>query len=149
MLYVDGPRVYHELSRKFYWSNMIDQIKMICKACEPCQTTKVRRTCSSNELLQNKGTEAFHKWTKPMSGAKISPKSLDGEHEIDTLCLNSIHNKSNLTLLYKSSGPPGGPPGERYFNGNFAESSGNLTRHTRCQRHLTKQGRDILHRSSS
>jgi Integrase zinc binding domain len=91
MLYVDGPRVYHELSRKFYWSNMIDQIKMICKACEPCQTTKVRRTCSSNELLQNKGTEAFHKWTKPMNGAKISPKSLDGEHEIDTLCLNSIH----------------------------------------------------------
>ena len=43
MLYVDGPRVYHELSRKFYWSNMINQIKMICKACEPCQTAKVRR----------------------------------------------------------------------------------------------------------
>ena len=42
MLYVDGPRVYHELSRKFYWSNMINQIKMICKPCEPCQTAKVR-----------------------------------------------------------------------------------------------------------
>ncbi len=26
-----------------------------------------------------------------MNGAKILPKSLDGEHEIDTLCLNSIH----------------------------------------------------------
>jgi hypothetical protein len=43
MLYVDGPRVYHELSRNFYWSNVINQIKMICKACEPCQTAKVRR----------------------------------------------------------------------------------------------------------
>ena len=46
--------------------------------------------CSSNELLQNKGTEALHKWTKPMNGAKISPKSLDGEHGIDTLCLKSV-----------------------------------------------------------
>ena len=30
MLHVDRPTVYHEL-------------KMICKACEPCQTAKVRR----------------------------------------------------------------------------------------------------------
>ena len=43
MLHVDGPTVYHELSRKFYWSHMINQIKMICKACKPCQTAKVQR----------------------------------------------------------------------------------------------------------
>ena len=43
MLHIDRSTVYHELSRKIYWSNMINQIKMICKACEPCQTAKVRR----------------------------------------------------------------------------------------------------------
>jgi hypothetical protein len=41
MLHVDGTRVHHELSRKFYWPNMIKQIKMICKACQPCQAAKV------------------------------------------------------------------------------------------------------------
>jgi hypothetical protein len=41
MLYVDGTRVHHELSRKFYWPNMINQIKTICKACKPCRTAKV------------------------------------------------------------------------------------------------------------
>jgi hypothetical protein len=44
MLYVDGTReVHHELSRKFYWPNMIKEIKDICKACNSCQTAKVRR----------------------------------------------------------------------------------------------------------
>ena len=52
MLYVDGPRVYHELSRKFYWSNMINQIKMICKACDPRQTAKVRRQQLSAAVVQ-------------------------------------------------------------------------------------------------
>ena len=46
--------------------------------------------CSSNELLQNKGTEAFHKWTESTNGAKISPKSLNRESDIDTLCLKSV-----------------------------------------------------------
>ena len=43
MLHVDGTSVHHELSRKFYWSNMIKQIKAICKACQQCQAAKVRR----------------------------------------------------------------------------------------------------------
>ena len=34
--------------------------------------------CSVNELLHNKGTEAFHKWMESTSGAKIAPKSPDG-----------------------------------------------------------------------
>ena len=34
--------------------------------------------CSANELLHNKGTEAFHKWMESTSGAKIAPKSPDG-----------------------------------------------------------------------
>ncbi len=47
--------------------------------------------CSANELLHNKGTEAFYKWMKSTSGAKIAPKSLDGGNDVDTLCLNGIH----------------------------------------------------------
>ncbi len=43
MLHVDGTRVHHELSRKFYWPNMVKQIKAICKACQQCQAAKVRR----------------------------------------------------------------------------------------------------------
>ncbi len=43
MLHVDGTRVHHELSRKFYWPKMIRQIKIICKACQQCQAAKVRR----------------------------------------------------------------------------------------------------------
>ena len=34
--------------------------------------------CSANELLHNKGAEAFHKWMESTSGAKIAPKSPDG-----------------------------------------------------------------------
>ncbi len=30
MLHVDGTRVHHELSRKYYWPNMVKQIKAIC-----------------------------------------------------------------------------------------------------------------------
>ena len=47
-------------------------------------------TCPSNEQLHNKGTEAFHKWTESTNGAKISPKSLNRESDIDTLCLESV-----------------------------------------------------------
>ncbi len=43
ILHVDGTRVHHELSRKFYWPNMIKQIKTICKAFQSCQAAKVRR----------------------------------------------------------------------------------------------------------
>jgi hypothetical protein len=43
MLHVDRTRVHHELSRKYYWPNMINEIKAICTACKSCQTAKVRR----------------------------------------------------------------------------------------------------------
>jgi hypothetical protein len=43
--------------------------------------------CSANEQLHNKGTEAFHKWMESTSGARITPKTLNGENDIDTLCL--------------------------------------------------------------
>jgi hypothetical protein len=43
MLHESGRRVHHELVRKYYWPNMANQIKVICKACQSCQTAKVRR----------------------------------------------------------------------------------------------------------
>jgi transposase InsO family protein len=43
MLHESGRRVHHELVRKYYWPNMANQIKTICKACQSCQTAKVRR----------------------------------------------------------------------------------------------------------
>jgi hypothetical protein len=43
MLHETGRRVHHELVRKYYWPNMANQIKVICKACQSCQTAKVRR----------------------------------------------------------------------------------------------------------
>ena len=51
MLHVDRPTVYHEL-------------KMICKACEPCQTAKVQRQQLSA------GFEQAHK-------EDLSPPSID------------------------------------------------------------------------
>jgi hypothetical protein len=47
--------------------------------------------CSANGQLHNKGTEAFHKWMQSTSGAKITPRTLDGGDDIDTLCLQAIH----------------------------------------------------------
>ena len=47
--------------------------------------------CSANEQLHNKGTEAFHKWMESTSGASITPKTLNGENDIDKLCLQAIH----------------------------------------------------------
>ncbi len=47
--------------------------------------------CSANEQLHNKGTEAFHKWMESTSGARITTKTLNGENDIDTLCLQAIH----------------------------------------------------------
>jgi hypothetical protein len=47
--------------------------------------------CSTHDQLHNKGTEAFHKGMESTSGAKITQKSLDGGNDIDTLCLNAIH----------------------------------------------------------
>jgi hypothetical protein len=43
MLHESGRRVHHELVRKYYWPNMAIEIKVICKACKSCQTSKVRR----------------------------------------------------------------------------------------------------------
>jgi hypothetical protein len=43
MLHENGKRVHHELIRKYYWSNMVNEIKSICQACNTCQTAKVRR----------------------------------------------------------------------------------------------------------
>ena len=43
MLHFDGTKVHPELSRKYYWPNMINKIKAIRTACISCQTTKVRR----------------------------------------------------------------------------------------------------------
>jgi hypothetical protein len=43
MLHFDGTKVHHELSRKYYWPNMINKIKAIRTACISCQATKVRR----------------------------------------------------------------------------------------------------------
>ena len=49
-------------------------------------------TCSANEQLHIKGTEAFHDWMQSTSGANIAPKTLNGENDIDTLCLQTIHD---------------------------------------------------------
>ena len=49
-------------------------------------------TCSANEQLHLKGTEAFHDWMQSTSSANIAPKSLNGENDIDTLCLQAIHD---------------------------------------------------------
>jgi hypothetical protein len=43
MLHENGKRVHHELIRKYYWPNMVNEIKAICQACNTCQTAKVRR----------------------------------------------------------------------------------------------------------
>ncbi len=44
--------------------------------------------CSSNKQLHQKGVEAFHKWTESTEGAKITPKLLSDEIDIDVLCLH-------------------------------------------------------------
>ncbi len=49
-------------------------------------------TCSANEQLHIKGTEVFHEWMQSTSGANIAPKTLNGENDIDTLCLQAIHD---------------------------------------------------------
>jgi hypothetical protein len=49
-------------------------------------------TCSANEQLHIKGTEAFYKWMESTSSANIAPKTLNGENDIDTLCLQAIHD---------------------------------------------------------
>jgi hypothetical protein len=60
MLHVDGTRVHHELSRKFYWPNMIKKIEDICKACNSCQTAKVRRQHLLLSSKQKKRTFLYH-----------------------------------------------------------------------------------------
>ncbi len=47
--------------------------------------------CSANEQLHNKGTEAFHEWMESTSGARITPRTLNGGNDIDALCLQAIH----------------------------------------------------------
>ncbi len=49
-------------------------------------------TRSANEQLHIKGTEAFHEWMQSTSGANIAPKTLSGENDLDTLCLQAIHD---------------------------------------------------------
>jgi hypothetical protein len=48
-------------------------------------------TCSANKQLHSKGTEAFHKWIESTSGVRITPRTLSDENDIDTLCLQAIH----------------------------------------------------------
>jgi hypothetical protein len=62
-------------------------------------------TCPSNEQLHNKGTEAFHKWTESTNGAKLSPKSLNRESDIDTLCLKSVERLMKDGVSRKKPSP--------------------------------------------
>ena len=43
MLHVEGARVHYELARKYIWPNMVREIKIICKACQTCEKSKVRQ----------------------------------------------------------------------------------------------------------
>ena len=52
MLHVEGARVHYELARKYIWPNMTRDIKIICKACETCEKSKVRRQNLSAEFEQ-------------------------------------------------------------------------------------------------
>ena len=72
-----------------------------CKVSNSAQSVFFT-TCPSNEQLHNKGTEAFHKWTESTNGAKISPKSLNRESDIDTLCLKSVERLMKMVLLERS-----------------------------------------------
>jgi hypothetical protein len=47
--------------------------------------------CSHNEQLHNKGVEAFHKWTEYTQSAKVTPRTLSDEIDVDYLFLNAIH----------------------------------------------------------
>jgi transposase InsO family protein len=52
MLHQNGTRVHYELSRKYIWPNMARDIKVMCKACQTCQKSKVRRQNLSAEFEQ-------------------------------------------------------------------------------------------------
>jgi hypothetical protein len=52
MLHQDGRRVHYELSRKYYWPKMAEEIKSICKACAKCQSGKIRKQHLSAEFEQ-------------------------------------------------------------------------------------------------
>jgi transposase InsO family protein len=52
MLHQDGRRVHYELSRKYYWPKMAEEIKSICKACAKCQNGKIRKQHLSAEFEQ-------------------------------------------------------------------------------------------------
>jgi hypothetical protein len=52
MLHQNGTRVNYELSRKYIWPNMARDIKVICKAFQTCQNSKVRRQNLSAEFEQ-------------------------------------------------------------------------------------------------
>ena len=53
----------------------------------PCFSRLAQQTS-----IHIKGTEAFHDWMQSTSGANIAPKTLNGENDIDTLCLQTIHD---------------------------------------------------------
>ncbi len=52
MLHVDITRVHYELSRKYYWLKMSENVKSICKACPKCQNGKIRKQQLSAEFEQ-------------------------------------------------------------------------------------------------
>jgi hypothetical protein len=52
MLHQNGTRVHYELSRKYIWSNMARDVKVICKACQTCEKSKMRRQSLSAEFEQ-------------------------------------------------------------------------------------------------
>jgi hypothetical protein len=52
MLHVDGTRVHYELSRKYYWPKMSEDIKSICKACPKFQNGIIRKQQLSAEFEQ-------------------------------------------------------------------------------------------------
>ena len=60
MLHVDGTRVHYELSRKYYWPKMSEDIKSICKACPKCQNGKIRKQQLSAEFELKRKTFRCH-----------------------------------------------------------------------------------------
>ncbi len=40
---IKGNRVHHELSRSYFWPHMVEEIKLLCSACNVCQQALVQR----------------------------------------------------------------------------------------------------------
>jgi hypothetical protein len=52
MLHVKGPRVFHELSRSYFWPHMVKEIKLLCTACGVCKRSQLQRQNLSSEFRQ-------------------------------------------------------------------------------------------------